>query len=229
MVETQKEIEIKTFCTALNAVLDELDYPQKENGRIAKFHEEVVKPIWNHSYETARKWVTGQSMPQPSKIAPLSNKLNCIANFLITNKGYMFAGNVKPSLNIADEKGVYNTISAIPIKQWATIEEPVNSKTQKENIIADGMLSDLAFGIFYDKETKDWKDPYLLIFDPKAEAGTYEYYCAKHASQSEPTLYHSFSEAGVVYLQSANVSLKTSPIPIDEFEMYIPMIGREVP
>ena len=97
-MEKQTEKDRKIFASALSHSLDDLGYPAAESGRAWQFHKEIVKPLFGHSYETARKWIMGEGVPHASKFNRLAGKLNCTVDFLMTNMPIETAVD-KPLLN----------------------------------------------------------------------------------------------------------------------------------
>lgn len=81
MTTMQKNI-LESFSIRLNQVADLLKIPP-----VGKNRQSIMGKMFGVSQEAARKWLSGESMPQLAKCIEICTKANVSVDWLLTGKG----------------------------------------------------------------------------------------------------------------------------------------------
>lgn len=72
------------FANRLNHLLDTMNAPAKNLGRARWFHDFIKKELKiDVTYEAARKWLSGESIPYVKRIGVIAKGLNSSVEYLI--------------------------------------------------------------------------------------------------------------------------------------------------
>lgn len=72
------------FANRLNHLLDTMNAPAKNLGRARWFHDFIKKELKiDVTYEAARKWLSGESIPYIKRIGVIAKGLNSSVEYLI--------------------------------------------------------------------------------------------------------------------------------------------------
>jgi len=96
------------FSNKLNLLLDLANCPPKNQGRARWFHDFVKKQLKiDVSYEAARKWLSGESIPYTKRIGKIAKGLNCTTEYLIGESEHTTSNNEKTH-GVQEERAQYS-------------------------------------------------------------------------------------------------------------------------
>lgn len=126
--------------------------------------------------------------------------------------------------------GSKTNIKRIYFKTWSTIADDTSTNPEYIDVMfpIDMEISQNAFALEYKKQTPDWKDDYILIFDSETEELS-KYFCCKLKNEKTASLKILTSEGDQVYYLPADQRLKSEPIHQNEFSLSVPMVYRVSP
>lgn len=97
------------FSARLNKLLDQAGCPPKNLGRARWFHNFVKKELkMDVSYEAARKWLSGDSIPYTKRLGKIASGLGSTTEYLIGETGDGSPVNENHREGVEETRAQYN-------------------------------------------------------------------------------------------------------------------------
>jgi len=150
------------FAKRLNDGLDKIGFAPKGKGRQVKLAEQ-----FKISHESVRKWLSGKSMPEMSKIPELAKFLNVTPEWLLYGKTEIMFSNLQHAID--------HPWSTVPLISWDEVTEHANiTKLFKKNpsikrqVGVYAELSQNSFAVILDDDSMfpRFKSGDILVSDP---------------------------------------------------------------